>query len=137
MSPIKRSLYPPDWPAISRRIRFVRAGGRCERCGVAHGAVGARDAAGQWRDAAEIDALSPAALADLYPTLASRRLITVYLTTGHFDRDPSNNGDVNLWSWCPRCHLDYDRHDNWQRRRRNQIARWVAAGQRKLFGKEE
>lgn len=46
--PIKRELYSPQWEQISNRIRFDRAGGRCEACGVAHGAVGARDANGQW-----------------------------------------------------------------------------------------
>lgn len=35
-----RGLYPPDWPEISRRIRFVRAGGRCETCDRPHGAGG-------------------------------------------------------------------------------------------------
>lgn len=48
--PIKRELYDPQWQAISNRIRFERAGGRCESCGVEHGAVGARDANGQWRN---------------------------------------------------------------------------------------
>ncbi len=45
--PIRRELYDPNWEAISNRIRFDRAGGRCEACGVEHGAVGARDANGQ------------------------------------------------------------------------------------------
>ena len=31
--PELRALYPDDWPAISRRIRFERAGNRCEWCG--------------------------------------------------------------------------------------------------------
>ena len=31
--PELRALYPPDWPQISRRIRFERAGNRCEWCG--------------------------------------------------------------------------------------------------------
>jgi len=42
MSPIRaenRARYPADWPAISRHIRFTRAGGRCEcagECGTTH-----------------------------------------------------------------------------------------------------
>lgn len=137
MSPIQRSLYPPNWPAISRRIRFERAQGRCERCGVAHGAVGARDANGMWRDAAEIEAMTPAALADLYPTLASRKLIKIALTTAHWDRDPGNNGEFNLFCWCQACHFLHDRHDNWQRRRRRLLAAWLAAGQMTLGLKGE
>lgn len=31
--PEPRPLYPEDWDEISRRIRFERAGGRCEWCG--------------------------------------------------------------------------------------------------------
>src|SRR5690606_18779796 len=31
IKPEKRALYPKDWPAISRRIRFDRAQGRCEQ----------------------------------------------------------------------------------------------------------
>jgi hypothetical protein len=31
--PENRAKYPADWKAISRRIRFERAGNRCEVCG--------------------------------------------------------------------------------------------------------
>jgi hypothetical protein len=34
-----RSLYPPDWPALSRHVRFEPAGGRCDieyRMQIAH-----------------------------------------------------------------------------------------------------
>jgi hypothetical protein len=32
-----RDLYPRDWPEISRRVRFERAGGVCQGCGRPHG----------------------------------------------------------------------------------------------------
>ena len=32
-----RPLYPAHWPELSRRVRFERAGGACERCGRPHG----------------------------------------------------------------------------------------------------
>lgn len=32
-------LYPFDWPQLSASVRFRRARGRCEHCGVRHGAV--------------------------------------------------------------------------------------------------
>ncbi|WP_062120433.1 hypothetical protein [Aureimonas sp. AU40] len=35
--PEDRDLYPVDWPQLSWAIRFKRAGGCCEGCGVAHG----------------------------------------------------------------------------------------------------
>lgn len=38
INPELKHLYPPDWKAISHRVRFERAGGKCERCGVPHGA---------------------------------------------------------------------------------------------------
>jgi len=34
--PFNRSLYPPDWEAISLRIK-ERAGWKCEFCGAVHG----------------------------------------------------------------------------------------------------
>lgn len=130
--PIRRELYDPQWEKISDRIRFDRAGGRCEACGVAHGAVGARDANGRWHDKADIDTMAPAALSELYPDLKSREVITIYLTVAHLDRDTSNNGEFNLAAWCQACHLAYDRHDNWQRRRRNATRAQSKAGQRVL-----
>jgi hypothetical protein len=133
--PITRALYDPDWEAISDRIRFDRAGGRCESCGVQHGAIGARDANGQWHDKAELRQAQLAApeLAEGYPDMANRELITIYLQTAHHDRDPANNGEFNLMALCQACHLAHDRHDNWQRRRRNIVRRQLEAGQKLLF----
>ena len=131
--PIKRENYAADWEAISDRIRFERAQGKCEACGVAHGAVGARDANGQWHDKADIDAMAPAALGELYPDLKSRKMIVICLTVGHHDRDTKNNSEWNLFAWCQACHLGHDRHDNWQRRRRNQQQRQAKAGQKVLL----
>jgi hypothetical protein len=37
--PEMRELYPSDWPEISRRVRFERAGGVCQGCGRPHGAT--------------------------------------------------------------------------------------------------
>lgn len=47
MSPIRpdrKALYPPDWPAISRRVKLA-AGWRCQKCGVKHGAQNPRTGA--------------------------------------------------------------------------------------------
>ena len=53
--PIKRELrwfYPIDWPEISRRVRFERAGGVCERCGRPHSETVRCLPDGRWFDAA-------------------------------------------------------------------------------------
>ena len=34
--PELRPLYPPHWRELSRRVRFERAGGRCQGCGRPH-----------------------------------------------------------------------------------------------------
>jgi hypothetical protein len=94
MSPIRpenRARYPADWREISRRIRFERAGERCEcegecgghghngRCANFHGDPG-------WPNGS-----------------------TVVLTTAHLDHTPENCDDENLRAMCQYCHLNYDR----------------------------
>jgi len=76
--PELRSLYPADWDAISKRIRFERAGNCCEWCG-----------AENYRP---------------HPVTGSR----VVLTVAHLDHDPTNNADENLAALCQRCHNRYD-----------------------------
>lgn len=73
-----RARYPKDWPAISRRIRFERAGNRCEECGAEN--------------------YQP------HPVTGSR----VILTVAHLDHRPENCADENLRAWCQRCHNAYD-----------------------------
>lgn len=82
--------YPPDWDEISDRIRFVRAGGRCEcdgECGRGH------------------DGRCPNRHGE--PEYSSGR--PVVLTTAHLDQMPEHNDDENLRAMCPGCHLHYDR----------------------------
>ena len=82
-----KHLYPDNWREISHNIRFVRARGRCEHCGVLHG---------QRR-------------------LFSPKASPVILATAHRDHDPGNNSATNLMSLCQECHLAHDRTDNLQR----------------------
>jgi hypothetical protein len=93
--PENRARYPLDWKAISQRIRFDRAGGRCEclgecgrppehitpdgRCGNRHG--------------------EPA-----FGTGSK-----VVLTTAHLNHTPEDCADENLRAMCQGCHLHYDR----------------------------
>jgi hypothetical protein len=85
MMPMDRSRYAEDWEGISQRIRFDRAGGRCEwveedgaRCGAIHRAA--------------------------HPVTGSR----VILTTAHLDHDVTNNDEANLLALCQLHHLRYD-----------------------------
>ena len=96
-----RPLYPPDWPAISRRIRFERAGGRCERCGRVHG--------------------------EMVPGYRPGRITVVVLAACHLDHDPRDNAETNLAAWCQRCHLDHDRDHHRMTRWRRWRARWAIA----------
>jgi len=92
MSPVRaseRRRYPVNWRAISARIRFGRAGGRCEcegECGTGH--------AGRCEARHGVP----------HPVTGSR----VVLTTAHLDHVPEHCADGNLRAMCQRCHLAYD-----------------------------
>ena len=78
--PIKdRTIYPKCWHQISRYIRNVRAGGRCEWCGACN--------------------------YETHPVTGS----SVVLTVAHLDQNPKNNHLDNLAALCQRCHLAHDR----------------------------
>lgn len=82
----QKALYAADWKAISKRIRFERAGNACEWCkAVNH---------------------------QPHPETGSK----VVLTVAHLDHDPRNNSEGNLAALCQRCHLNYDRDHNRQTR---------------------
>jgi hypothetical protein len=107
-----RPLYPPHWPELSRRVRFERASGECERCGRPHGAVlrvlpdgrWFDPRAGTWRDQRGRAARWP----DL-EELTSQRMTRVVLAAAHRNHDPARSGQRNLRAWCQRCHLTHDR----------------------------
>lgn len=48
-----RRLYPPHWPELSQRVRFERAGGRCQCCGRPHGTTVRCSPDGRWFDQTE------------------------------------------------------------------------------------
>jgi hypothetical protein len=121
--PIDYSLYPDDWPAISRRIR-EREGNRCKWCGVANGAVGRRDLHGNWWDGDAVTALhgiNPDEFLERFGT--PRPLIRIVLTVAHLGtvkpdgtpgdkHDKHDVRDENLAALCQRCHLRYDHADH-------------------------
>ena len=94
--PENRDCYGPDWPAFSRRIRFVRAAGRCEcvgECGRGH-----------------VGRCPNQHGAPAYGT-GSR----VVLTVAHLTHEPEDRKYVR--AMCQGCHLHYDRAHHAETRR--------------------
>ncbi len=97
IKPENKARYPKEWRAISFRIRFERAEGRCEfieretglRCEARHGQP--------------------------HPFTKS----IVVLTTAHLDHQPENCDDENLRAGCQRCHLRYDAEHHSANRKAN------------------
>jgi hypothetical protein len=137
VSPIlaeNKDRYPADWAAISDRIRFGRAGGRCEcrgECGLEHDADGCRAPHGQRvRWSVLLPGMWTRARGPLGRDFTAP--VKIVLTTGHLDHQPEHCTDQNLRAWCQRCHNRYDRsHRNATRKRRQREA-IEAAGQLSL-----
>lgn len=104
--PMRRELYPPDWEAISLQVR-EDAGQRCEWCGVANGAVGARDRNGAWHDEDDIEGMNAGVGDHLFGDYP--KIIRIVLTAAHLDHDQSNGERSNVAALCQRCHLNHDR----------------------------
>lgn len=124
--PMDRSRYPADWEAISLRIRFERAGGKCEWCGVGNGQLIVRSNA----DASRYLVINEDDMTHYTPDGAPVRLselpeefdgkwTRVVLTVHHIgvDKpdgtpgDPHDKMDVrdeNLAALCQRCHFIAD-----------------------------
>jgi len=114
IAPENRARYPKDWKAISQRIRFDRAGGRCEcagECGIDH------------------DGRCSAEHGKPNPMTGSN----VVLTTAHLDHQPEECDDANLKAMCQRCHLRYDAPHHAKNAR---ATRHRKAGQDDLFRAE-
>lgn len=89
--PENRSRYPANWRLISLRIRFERAGGRCEclgECGLEH--EGGRCGAEHGKP---------------NPITGS----IVVLTCAHRREPIEDCSDDNLFAACQLCHNRYDR----------------------------
>jgi hypothetical protein len=67
------------WEEISHYIRFVRANGKCERCGAIHGE----------------------------PHPKNGKPTRLYCC--HLDHTKSNHSEENLLSMCDLCHLEHDK----------------------------
>lgn len=131
--PIRRTLkplYPADWSEVSHRIRFVRAGGRCERCGRPHGQMVYALPDGRWYDA-QVGHWRGCAGAPVYAPsrndVIELRLVRVILTTAHLRHDPTRNADSDLAALCSRCHMIHDRPHHRVQRRITLRSRWALA----------
>ena len=116
IKPENAARYPKEWPEIRQRI-LVRAGHRCEQCGVSNYALGGRDKSGNWLRALplgekmlRLEWPKPGEMSwcSAFDTLEKLRIIRIVLTIGHLDHTPENCADENLRAWCQRCHLAYD-----------------------------
>ena len=127
--PIRRDLrwlYPIDWPQLSRQVRFVRAGGRCERCGRPHGRTVHHLGDGRWFDAAAEawrDDRGREVEPPGYAEYKSLRRTRVVLAAAHLDHDPTNSKPRNLKALCQRCHMLHDRPEHRRRIRTTLLLR--------------
>lgn len=123
--PMDKSCYPANWDEISRRIRFERAGNRCEWCGRENGSI-------KWKDIT------------CNGVLIGLKRIVVVLTVHHKgvpkpdgtpgDRhDKMDCRDENLVALCQSCHwkADWDIHKFNQLESKRQ--RKLLSGQGELF----
>ena len=110
--PELRPLYPPHWRELSSQVRFVRAGGRCQRCGRPHLAHVRCLPDGRWFDERAATWRDRHGRMARWPDLveATRfRTTRVVLAAAHLDSDPTNNRLKNLRAFCQRCHILHDR----------------------------
>ena len=110
--PELRPLYPPHWRELSRRIRFERAGGRCQTCRRPHLAQIRCLPDGRWFDEAARTWCDRRGRPARWPDLVEAvqlRTTRVVPAAAHLDGDPSNNRLRNLRSLCQRCHMLHDR----------------------------
>lgn len=110
--------YPHDWKAISDRIRFDRAAGRCE----CEGECGMPGHAGMIIDAGEARCMNMHG----QPSVYSGKLVV--LTTAHLDHTPEHCDDDNLKAMCQGCHLHYDGAHHAETRQATILAAREAAG---------
>ena len=107
-----RPLYPPNWAVLSRRVRFERAGGRCQGCGRPHLVKVRCLPDGRWFDEATRTWRDRRGRPARWPDLIEAgyiRVTRVVLAAAHLDGNPANNRLANLRSLCQRCHMLHDR----------------------------
>jgi hypothetical protein len=118
--PEMRGYYPSNWPEISRRVRFERAAGICQRCGRPHGVRVRCLPDGRWFDTSQLSWRNGRSRHARGPDLVEamqERQTRVILAAAHLDHNPRNNRTRNLKSLCQRCHMLHDRPHRLAQRR--------------------
>jgi 5-methylcytosine-specific restriction endonuclease McrA len=145
--PIRESekhRYPPDWKAISRRVR-ERAGQKCERCGAPNGVEIKRlisDPSKWMTVSAFVESIlfldkRDESTRTLSHQGAAQALaeawgppVKVVLTVMHLNHTPEDVSESNLQAACQRCHLSYDAKEHAKNAR---ATRERKSGQKRLF----
>jgi hypothetical protein len=128
--PELRRFYPRHWPELSRKVRFERAGGRCQSCSRPHGATLRCLPDGRWFDPEYGTWRNGRGRPAPWPDLIEAtflRTTRVLLAAAHLDHDPANNRLRNLRSLCQRCHMLHDR-------RYHLAQRWLTYRRRYAIG---
>lgn len=130
--PDLKALYPANWREISHRIRFERAGGKCERCGAPHMMEIVRSSINPrlflvW-DEQEYGYTTPDGIRIKFSEIPGEfdvyaKHTRVVLTTAHLDHNPANNDESNLAALCQRCHLAHDQQHHTTNRKRTLVRR--------------
>ena len=110
--PELRPLYPAHWRELSARVRFDRAGGRCQGCGRPDLAQLRCLPDGRWFDESAATWRDRRGRRARWPDLVEAtqlRTTRVVLAAAHLDSDPTNNRVRNLRALCQRCHMLHDR----------------------------
>ena len=123
--PENKDRYPKDWKLRSRFVRFYRAKGKCEWCGIPHNAVRDKDNPDIWFTVDDGHAC------DSWFLDREERASRVILTCAHiYDDRPEASSLLNLAALCQRCH---NRHDAPGRHARRKARIERKTGQMNLF----
>lgn len=128
--PMNLADYHPDWRWISKQVR-EQANNTCEQCGVSNHAVGARDYQRNWHSETSIDSMSTKTRKYLFGSVFGGEcpdMIRIVLTVAHLDHDRDNNDPANLRALCQRCHLNWDRDQHIESRRKSALDRNALIG---------
>jgi 5-methylcytosine-specific restriction endonuclease McrA len=102
IKPENKHRYPANWKEIRAAI-LLRAGHRCEFCGLANYAIGYRDNNGVFEQLALLGR------PEFFAGHASGfRVFRIVLTIAHMDHVPEHCDEENLKALCQKCHLNYD-----------------------------
>lgn len=132
------TFTPAQWAALRAQL-LHRSQRRCEGCGVAEHARGARDVAGQWWAEQGLKQLSAAEQTDLFgPKL---RIIRIVLTVRPKPQPTGGAPADRYHLLCQRCYHVQERGQNVRKRRLTMQAekeqRQRAKGLAPLWGNEE